>query len=646
MTDNNQNLEQIANEGAASVHVREPKKPKNDAEIEWDDPVSIKTYLDKFVYGQEAAKRALSVAFSDYMSLGKQSHSLLIGPSGSGKTYMISVLCDAAGIPFAKKSLARLSSEGYKGENLSGIVEALKDARKGILFFDEFDKVAVAQNSHWGDSFPKKLQEELLSYFTGEIVHGVDTSRFLIVAAGAFHGGFGKTSLYQVIQKRLGGSQAQVKPETLLEQLVDQDLMEYGLMPELVGRLANKAPLVEIDSEGLYEILSNKESSPAKEASEYFQEMGITLLFEDSALQEIAKLAKTGVGVRGLHSVVNQLVNEYSFDRKKLIGTTITIDKAKVVDKFEKEIQFEEPDEIEIDWMNPESIINYLDNYVVGQTEGKQELAKAFHLYHLKLQTGNPLLPKSNVLILGPSGSGKTYMIELLAKKAQLPMAKTNAAGKVSAAYSGDRFVDVFDQFSESQTTGIVYVDEVDKVLLNPGNPVNSELTGCLENGEVGGRHTGGYLFILSGAFQPLYDYKRRLLAQQTEDGVVIPAGYEGIEITRDDLQEVGISPEILGRVPILAKTEALSIDDLATILTKKGSVLEEYGQYFESMGKSLEMEDGALRVMAEHAYGLRGARGLKDVANRLFGSYIMGIAQNSEEVIRVTEDEARRVLG
>ena len=83
----------------------------------------------------------------------------VIGPSGSGKTYMISVLCDAAGIPFAKKSLARLSSEGYKGENLSGIVEALKDARKGILFFDEFDKVAVAQNSHWGDSFPKKLQE-------------------------------------------------------------------------------------------------------------------------------------------------------------------------------------------------------------------------------------------------------------------------------------------------------------------------------------------------------------------------------------------------------------------------------------------------------------------------------------------------------
>ena len=233
--------------------VREPKRQETkESGIEWDNPVSIKAHLDRFVYDQEDAKRALSVAFADYMSLGKPSHTLLIGPSGTGKTFMLSILCDAAGIPFVKKSMANVSSEGYRGENLSDVLYALSGEQiiksihpkithpmftetvrhlpgRAIVFLDELDKIAMNGNSGTtGDVFPCKLQQELLAWFSGETVHGVDMSKYLMVGAGAFSGSFGRKSLYQIIQQRVGGSQSQLKSEQLLENLVDADLIEYG----------------------------------------------------------------------------------------------------------------------------------------------------------------------------------------------------------------------------------------------------------------------------------------------------------------------------------------------------------------------------------------------------------------------------------
>lgn len=639
--------------------VREPKpndNNNNNDSIDWSDPNSIKSYLDRFVYNQEDAKRALSVAFADYMSLGKPSHSLMIGPSGTGKTYMLSVLCDAAQIPFVKKSMANLSSEGYKGENLGEILETLKrgfgePAEKAIIFLDEFDKLALLPDSTGNENyFPRKLQQELLAWFTGEVVHGVDTSKYLIVGAGAFSGDFGRQSLYEIIQKRLGGSQAKVTDESLLENLVDSDLVEYGLMPELVGRLTNKAALSPVDEEGLYRILKDVEDSPVQNAIKDFEKMGITLDFSDGALKEIARIATQGVGVRGLHGIVNGLIENYSFDRKKYKGKTIKIDKKAVKAIYDKKTEFVEPDEFEIDWRDPRSIVQYLDQYVAGQEDAKKELAKAFHLYHLGLQDKTGKMPKSNIMLIGPSGSGKTYMVELLAKKAQLPMGKTNTTGKVPNGVPGEHYSDVFEQFGRSEQ-GIVYIDEVDKVLLNPEHPMNNELIGLIENGEVNGRNTGKYLFILSGAFQPLYDAMREQRIQAAEPKVgfnqeeqEVEQAYEGLRVTRDILQECNVSREILGRVPIISNVNALTVDDLTEILTKRNSVLEQYIHYFDQTGKNVDIEPDALRAIAESAHGLQGARALGDVANRLFDHYIMNAADYKAD-ITITGEEARRIL-
>src|SRR3989344_334684 len=596
------------------------------------------------------------------MSLGKASHTLLIGNSGSGKTYMLTLLCDAAGIPFVKKSMANLSSEGYKGENLSEILNAISEKpdfiaklsgqsratpNKAIVFLDEIDKIALTNDGE-SSFFARKLQQELLAWYTGEKIHGVDTSQFLIVGAGAFSGGFGRKSLYQIIQHRLGGSQAQLNEQALLDNLTDADLVEFGFMPELVGRIVNKAPLRPINEEGLYRILAEKKSSPARAVIEHFKQMGINLSFDDDALKEIARIATSGVGVRGLHSIVNELTEPLSFDRKKHQGKTINLTADDVRQKFDYKPEFVQPDDFEIDWRNPNSIVEYLDLYVAGQHEAKRDLAKAFHLYHMGLQKEGVKLPQSNVILIGPSGSGKTYMVELLAKKAQLPIAKTNIASVVPSIIPGPHFSDVFDQLGRSET-GIVYVDEADKVLGERNHPINTELIGSLENGEVNGRKTGRYLFVLSGAFQPIYDAK---LAEKVDASKSIGFGtargeaeqsYAGIKVGRQDLSHYGVPKEILGRIPIITNVEALTVSDLAEILTKRNSVLEQYKQYFASMGKTIDIEPGALEVMAEKAKGLEGARALSEVASKLFNSYIMNQVEGKE--IKITTEEARRIL-
>src|SRR3989338_7823274 len=300
---------------------------------------------------------------------------------------MLSILCDAAGIPFVKKSMANVSSEGYRGENLSDVLYALSGEQiiksihpkithpmftetvrhlpgRAIVFLDELDKIAMNGNSGTtGDVFPCKLQQELLAWFSGETVHGVDMSKYLMVGAGAFSGSFGRKSLYQIIQQRVGGSQSQLKSEQLLENLVDADLIEYGFMPELVGRLTNKALLRAVNEEGLYKILAETESSPVRVVKADFEKMGITLEFDDGALREIARFATTGVGVRGLQSIVNGLVEDYSFDRKRYKGETISFTTDKVRERFDKKAEFTEPDDFEIDWKNPRSIIEYLNLY-------------------------------------------------------------------------------------------------------------------------------------------------------------------------------------------------------------------------------------------------------------------------------------------
>ena len=614
--------------------IREPRRVElSTDDLLWEEPHTIKRYLDRFVYGQKGAKVALAVAFSDYMSPGyrpehKPAHTLLIGPSGTGKTYMITLLCDAAGIPFVKVSLANVTSEGYKGENLGEIVRRLGEAQKGILFLDELDKVAVSDTHEAGTLFPAKLQQELLAYFTGQTVRGVDTSRFLLVTAGAFHGGFGKRSLYQIIQQRLGGGK-EIEDERLLDHLTDQDLIDYGLIPELVGRIANKAALSPIDEEGLYHILREIESSPARTAADYFSAMGISMEFTDQALREMGRIATRGVGVRGLQSIINELTQEYAFDRALYRGKSLRISAADVRARFERRVEFVQPDEVRIDWRDPASIVSYLDMHVVGQREAKEELARSFHLYHLSLQDGGRKLPVPNLMLAGPPGSGKTLMVGLLAAKAELPIATVSIAGKVASGYAGEAFLKVFDLFGRSPV-GICCIDDVDEILLNPRDPLNEELVACLE--QVRGKPTTGYLFILSGTFQQIRDIKaQRSLGDPSR-------------VTRRDLLKCGVSRRLLGRIPTVVNLEALSAGGLVQLLEKGGSVIDLYRDYFRTMGKELELDPKALELIAQKAAQSDGARALNAIAGQLFGPYMMRLAELGE-TISIAEEDARRIL-
>ncbi len=804
------------------------KKPSE--EEEFSDPRKVKEYLDKYVEGQEEAKRAFSVVLVDYLQRGKRTGLLLLGPSGSGKTYIPQLIARKLKIPFVKKSLANMSSTGFKGQNLAEGLEDLVGVDRGILFLDEMDK--IAEQPEFG-GFGSTLQNELLAIFTGEkikmeiaprvpadspeedddeaaldqqpatgnlpvtgrnrksvviysygqiamgavdegqvrqylqalvthlqregyttdykdlssgfedippdvkkiinqggfrrvrarandpreftqlleeygiqfivnvagkyyvnpkkeeldrgIKEGVrkkdrddeqlarllneeieeekgreengnpkdrqqekpkpkeptnivDTSKILVICAGAFHGTKSSPSLYKIVQKRLGGDTCTLDETELLRSMEDNDLMEYGFKPELVGRINARAVLKPLSVDNFYQILKYKEESPLDNLRTYFEELGITLRFDDPCLLLLAEYAHEGIGVRGIEKLLHELTTDLSFDRTDHAGRTFAFSRSGLEKKLKKHVQFVKINQYEVDWLNINSIIGYLDLFVPEQQEAKVELAKAFHLYHLRRDPKNERLklPLANMIIVGPSGSGKTYMVDLLARKAQLPIARTTATGKVPEGFSGTPLAEVFERFTEKQKYGIVHIDEADKVLLDIQNPLNNELIGFIEKGEVRGRRTDNYLFILSGAFQDVYNLKKM----------------HGLErhITKDDLLHLGIREELVGRLPILVNLTPPTLQTMLAVLQGPDSVLSEYANYFATREYSLEMEPGVLELIASKALVLPlGFRELKSISGTLFNEYMVNFAQYANErtkAVYVKLDDAINILG
>ncbi len=803
----------------------------------FEDPRDVKKYLDRFVEGQDEPKKALAVALVNYLQHGIRSGLLLLGPSGSGKTYSVQLVAKKLGITFVKKSLANVTTEGFKGQNLSEGLENLIGVEQGILFLDEFDKIT---NNGDFEGFGPQLQNELLAYFTGEKIklpnveprlppgaeeeneeepqekpvektkpkkakkpnepkeakiygkgqvqqynaaygnagfpkvqsyiqsitqyfaqkgikarfvdvdgafertpdqikrliaerdsnprnrrrraagdpsyyenfegsqtdlettlvidvdgsngyfvnpskeeldqilakmkeaensegekvdgklnelldnvpegntstpakdkkkkpeptNEVDLSKILIIAAGAFHGGKNSPSLYKIIQKRLGGNTCKLNETELLEHVQDRDLIEYGLKPELVGRLTSRTVLKPHDVEGLFRILKYNEDSPRDQLINIFEKIGVTVRFDDPALLLLAQYAHEGIGVRGIQKVLEELTKDISFNRADYVGRTINFTKSDLEKKLKKQVEFEKRDKYVIDWFDIGSIMGYLDLFVPDQREAKEELAKAFHLYHVKRNSKDLVLPMSNVLLVGPTGSGKTYMVNLLAKKAGLPIASTNATGKVPESFTGTPLADVFEQFSQDQKEGIVYIDELDKVLMNEGNPLNNELIGFLENGEVRGRKTENYLFITSGAFQDIFKMKR--------------SRGDASLLSREDLINAGVREEILGRIPILVNVAPPTLDTMVKVLEGPDSFVTQYANYFTTRGYKLELEDGVMQLISE--YGMTsnlGFRALKPVCGKLFGEYMINMKKYIEgDTVKVKFTDAEKILG
>lgn len=316
-------------------------------EDELPKPREINRILGEYVIGQEEAKRVLSVAvYNHYKRIAMGSESpdgtelqksniLLMGPTGSGKTLLAQTLAKILNVPFAIADATALTEAGYVGEDVENILLKLiqaadfdtKKAETGIIYIDEIDKVARKSDnpSITRDVSGEGVQQALLKILEGTVASvppqggrkhphqdflQIDTSNVLFICGGAFGG------LEEVIQQRVGKksigfggdvSQPASGEEALLSQVQPEDLLQYGLIPEFVGRVPVVSTLRELSEEDMIHILTEPKNALVRQFRQFFRYDQVDLTFTDEALSALAQVAmERGTGARGLRSIIEE----------------------------------------------------------------------------------------------------------------------------------------------------------------------------------------------------------------------------------------------------------------------------------------------------------------------------------------------------